>query len=282
MGFGFSPLDPVDPNGDSVTSPSQAQAQVESACKAQLGVEQLIAETRGLPPRGDDGDLYPRDVIEHMSTTRQGISAGEVGTPNYYDAVPVGHTRVCWAAAIGRASRGGGTTRTTGRSSSGTRFLADEAGQCICATRKGLRRPVSPTPSRRSEAPPTGRHLALRRGQRHIPQVRTGGLSGPARGEVHLRPAAGAATAASVVGLSVDGDRVLVGGRRSQRLFSSLIQEWRSRWHGGIGGTARAKHALAGGFLRVFAGRAALAVASLGALGAQPASQWATVPGTTR
>jgi len=114
-----------------------------------------------------------------------------------------------------------------------------------------------------------GLHLALRRGQRHIPQVRTGGLSGPARGEVHLRPAAGAATTAAVVGLSVDGDRVLAGSRRSQRLFSSLIQKL-------------AKHALGDGFLRVFAGRAALAAASFGALGAQPASQWATVPGTTQ
>lgn len=73
---------------------------------------------------------------------RQGISAGEIGTPSYYDAKPAGHTRVCWSAAIGKASRGARTHQDDSQViiEDALRFLADDPGLCICPKRKGQRR----------------------------------------------------------------------------------------------------------------------------------------------
>ena len=83
-----------------------------------------------------------RTTIEHMSTDRQGISAGEIGSPSYYDAKPDGHTRVCWSGAIGRASRGARTHEHDSEVIIGDalRFLADDPEMCICPKRKVQRR----------------------------------------------------------------------------------------------------------------------------------------------
>ena len=81
-------------------------------------------------------------IIEHMSTDRQGISAGEIGTPSYYDAKPDGHTRVCWSGAIGRASRGPRNHQDDWQVIiiDALRFLADDPGQCLCPKAKARRR----------------------------------------------------------------------------------------------------------------------------------------------
>ena len=78
-------------------------------------------------------------IIEHMSTDRQGISAGELGSPSYFDAKPDGHTRVCWSGAIGRASRGPRTHQDDWEIiiRDALRFLAVDPTQCLCVKRKG-------------------------------------------------------------------------------------------------------------------------------------------------
>ena len=81
-------------------------------------------------------------VIEHMATDRQGISAGELGSPSYFDAKPDGHTRVCWSGAIGRASRGPRTHQDDWEIiiRDALRFLAEDPAQCLCLKRPGQRR----------------------------------------------------------------------------------------------------------------------------------------------
>ena len=71
----------------------------------------------------------------------EGIAAGErlSGAP-YFDARPAGHSRVCWAAAIGRASRG--RSHATDHAEIiviATRDLAEHPGLCTCAGGAGTR-----------------------------------------------------------------------------------------------------------------------------------------------
>ena len=71
----------------------------------------------------------------------EGIAAGErlSGAP-YFDARPAGHSRVCWAAAIGRASRG--RSHATDHAEIiviATRDLAEHPELCTCARGAGTR-----------------------------------------------------------------------------------------------------------------------------------------------
>ena len=71
-----------------------------------------------------------------------GISAGELAPrAPYLDSQPAGHTRVCWSAAIGRASRGGRshTTDYAEIITIATADLVDHPETCIC-TRPRRRR----------------------------------------------------------------------------------------------------------------------------------------------